>query len=79
VESSDGAVFVRSSELCAYVVNKSNIQSKTPSIVTHMLSGNTYFYVAHYCYRKQKDIKTRDSGLYKAQLNCIASLLSAGM
>jgi hypothetical protein len=39
-EISGGAVIACSSESCVQVVNKSNIQSKTPSIVTHSKSGN---------------------------------------
>jgi hypothetical protein len=36
VKISDGAKIKCNYELCGKVVNKSNIQSKTPSIVTHI-------------------------------------------
>jgi hypothetical protein len=42
VEISDGTVIKCNYELCAKVVDKSNIQSKTPKTVTLILRDNTY-------------------------------------
>jgi hypothetical protein len=42
MEIGDGAIIKRNYELSVKVVNKSNLQSKTPSRVTHT-RDNTYY------------------------------------
>jgi hypothetical protein len=75
VKVNNGAVIKYNYEPCVSVVNKSNIQSKTPSIVTltrDSIKGKItleyyYIYILRYEMGRKEILKTRIYNLFKPQ------------